>query len=79
MKHDIKNDCTEKLIALSGYISGPDKDEAENVTGYSRPTIDRYLKGDGPKINVAFDLLNYFSKVLETRKKDLKRAESIAA
>lgn len=79
MNHNIKDECTRKLVAISAQLSSTDKDSVKAAINYSRPTVERYLKGEGPKINVAFDLLNYFSKVLEERKKDLKRVDSVAA
>lgn len=71
---DLKQECSKTLKALSPNLTPVDKLNATTETGYSRPTVEKYLKGDVIKIEVATDLIKFFSGVVNKRIKELRKA-----
>lgn len=74
MKKDLKKQCAEKIRSLVPNIDTGDKSKASYELSISRPTLDKYLSGDISKIDTAITIINYFTRVVDRRKKNLTAA-----
>jgi predicted DNA-binding protein (UPF0251 family) len=70
---DLKTVCADKLVALNNNITAKEKEEAVKGLGISRPTLDKYLKGDVPKIGTATVLIKHFTVKVNERIKELNK------
>lgn len=68
---DLKTTCAKKLGLLSGNITEKEKLEAQINLPISRPTLDKYLKGDVAKIETATQLIQFFTEKVNDRTKVL--------
>lgn len=64
---DLKTICAEKLGHLSNNITEKEKLEAQLSLPISRPTLDKYLKGDVIKIDTATQLIQFFTEKVNDR------------
>jgi predicted transcriptional regulator len=55
------------LVALAHNVTSEDRKES----GFSEPTIVRYLKGEGKDLNTAMKLLKFFKERIEKRDREL--------
>lgn len=71
---DIKTMCAQRLQELSKNITLEDREDAQKKMPISRPTLDRYLKGEVIKIGTATRLIKFFDKRTIARIKDLEQS-----
>lgn len=69
---DLKTMCAEKLELLSGNITTKEKLEAMINLPISKPTLDKYLKGDVIKIETATQLIQFFTEKVNERTRVLE-------
>jgi len=70
---------TNTLVSLSKHFSKNDIKDAALVLNIHYNTIAKYFKGNVAKVAIAMKIINHFSGILAERKRDLKRAEALAA
>jgi hypothetical protein len=70
---DLKTVCADKLVALNANITAEEKIEAVNILPISRPTLDKYLKGDVVKIGTATVMIKHFTGKVNERIKELNK------
>jgi hypothetical protein len=68
---DLKQQCSKKLIKLAANITNEDKDNAEKEIPVSRPTLDKYLKGDVVKLDIAVKLIKFLSARVKKNQKSI--------
>lgn len=68
---DLKQQCSKKLIKLAANITNEDKDHAEKEIPVSRPTLDKYLKGDVVKLDIAVKLIKFLSTRVKKNQKSI--------
>lgn len=57
--------ANDALIALKPNVTAADRKE----NGYSQPLMTRYLNGQGKDLTVAIELLEFFRRKIEARRK----------
>lgn len=68
---DLKTICSKRLTSFDGNITAQDKLDAMEFADISRPTLDKYLNGDVPKIETATKLIQFFEGKVRERMKEL--------
>lgn len=71
---DLKKVCSKRLKALLPSLSGQDKVDATHELKISRPTLDKYLHRDIPKVETAIKLIQFFENRIKERKQELQVA-----
>lgn len=67
---NVKEILAKQLLIISDSISAPEKEEAMQSLGISRPTLDKYLSGDSErvsKIDTATELLQFLQEKVRQR------------
>lgn len=72
---DVKAMCAEKLLNISKNITVSDRSDSLQECDITRPTLDRYLRGDIVKIDTAMGLIKFFDKRISARVKELSKIE----
>lgn len=72
--NNLKAVCQKELIELLPNITASDKEEACKKTNTSRPTLDRYLKGEIKNLDRAIKIINFFKGKVKARVSQLKGA-----
>jgi hypothetical protein len=73
MMTDLKKAYSRKLEALRPNVTGPEKTEACQKLGLSRPTLDKYLSGNVAKIDIADKIIKFLSKKVGHRIEELRK------
>jgi len=70
---DLKTECSQRLQYLLQNIGPTDIKAAVRDSGYSRVTIDKYLKGNVKNIDTALKLIDFFTLRMDIKIKQLQR------
>ena len=74
MTTDLKKVCAKELAKLMPGITTAMKAEAERELPISRPTLDKYLKGDIVKVETATKLIRFFRNKIKEAMAELQGA-----
>ena len=64
-------DFSRLLKDISKNISADDKQKFMSRTGYSQPTVSRYLNGKGKDVSMAHKMYMFFKREIDKRAKVL--------
>lgn len=69
---DLKLEYSKRLKALEVNLTSKDKMDAEKELNLSRPTIDKYLNGSVPKLEIGKMLVQFFTGRVQERINELR-------
>jgi hypothetical protein len=67
MTQDLKKASAKRIKELQRNVTGQDKTEACATLRISRPTLDKYLKGDISKVDTAISIVEFFEHKIKER------------
>jgi hypothetical protein len=64
------------LLQLKPNVTAQDREDAQKELNLGEATVNRYLLGEGRKVETALDLIEFFQKRIEDREKKLLDASA---